>query len=611
MASDLSKYAPAWVQSRWARVVLWSVAGVVVLALLAPYLLNVDRYRGTISDMISLQTGRKVTLGRLHATILPSVGFSVDGFSMANPPGFVQGQMVSAEEIHGALAFWPLVLRRELRIISLDLMAPRLMLLEDEGGRDNYTFAARHTAPIPSPKKPEGAAPTSVTLMIDQVTLHDADIFYGTVDRRGRPAATLNVAGLNVELRQLALQPLRLREWQADAQLGGTQLIVAGWNTPVAFDSGSLTLRDNKVDSGFTLQFGKAARIEGTLHILDIEHAVPQFDVKTEELDVNALLSGAVPEPIIPARGARATPAPPAPAARARTAVAQPAAGPSRLVAEGHLAAERIRQGPYTAGPFTADLRIFNDRTEIWPFTLRLADGAVQLTARTDRRQVPQRFSANVQVRDLNTEQILRDSPQLRGKFAGTAELDLQLIGSIEPQWTQSLTGTGQFAVRNGRIAGFNLTGAAQSLANLAGVSGDTPFTRIAGDLNIRDGRVASRQIHMDSPRGTLDLKGSCGFYGSLDYEGQMIAQLGGSGAAGSATGAPDMLSGLLGNALSRNLRQAQVTVPFTLKGTVQQPQLRPGRTSPKFTRTAQANQPGQSMQSQQNGGAFPNLFGR
>jgi hypothetical protein len=198
----------------------------------------------------------------------------------------------------------------------------------------------------------------------------------------------------------------------------------------------------------------------------------------------------------------------------------------------------------------------------------------------------------------------------LRGKFAGTAELDLQLIGSIEPQWTQSLTGTGQFAVRNGRIAGFNLAGAAQSLANLAGVNGDTPFTRIAGDLNIRDGRVASRQIHMDSPRGTLDLKGSCGFYGSLDYEGQMIAQLGGSAAAGSATGAPDLLSGLIGNAMSRNLGKTQVTVPFLLKGTVQQPQLRPGRASPKFTKTAQANQPGQSMQSQQNA-AFPNLFGR
>jgi hypothetical protein len=265
-------------------------------------------------------------------------------------------------------------------------------------------------------------------------------------------------------------------------------------------------------------------------------------------------------------------------------------------VAQGHLAAERIRQGPYAAGPLTADLRVYSDRTEIWPFTLRFAGGAVQLTARTDRRQVPERFSANVQVRDLNMEQILEDSPQLRGKFAGTAELDLQLVGSLEPQWASSLTGNGQFAIRNGRIAGFNLTGAAQSLADLAGVSGDTPFTRIAGDLNIRNERIASRQIHMDSPRGTLDLKGSCGFYGSLDYEGQMIAQLGGGPAPTSGSSVRDILAGVIGSAIGR-AGQGQVTVPFVLQGTLQKPELRPGGAAPRFTKPAQPTQPAQPSQ--------------
>jgi uncharacterized protein involved in outer membrane biogenesis len=612
MSGDLLKYAPAWVTSRWAKTVAGLLLAVLIFALLAPYLLNVDRYRGTIADMISMQTGRKVTLGRLRATFLPTIGFSVDGFQMANPVGFVQGPnpMIAADEIHGALAFWPLALRHELRVISLDLEEPRLTLLVDEGGRNNYTFPPRHAAPAATPKKPAGPAPASLTLMVDQVTLHDADIFYGTIDRRGQAAATVNIAGLDVQLRQLALQPLRIRDWQADAELVGTQLVVAGWNTPVAFESGSVTLRDNKLDASFTLQFGKAARVQGTLDIADIEHAVPQFDVKTGQLDVDALLSGATaPQPVIPARGPRPASAPAlAPAARARVVAGQPATGLSRLVAQGHLAADHIREGTYTAGPLTADLRIYNDRTEVWPFTLRMADGAVELTARTDRRQVPQRFSANIEARNLNTEEILHDSPQLRGKFAGAAEMDLQLIGSIEPQWTQSLTGKGQFAIRNGRIAGFNLAGDAQSLANLAGISGDTPFTRITGDLDIHDGRIASRQIHMDSPRGTLDLKGSCGFYGSLDYEGQMITQLGGP-ATGSANGARD-LSGLISNALGRNMGQTQVTVPFVLKGTLQKPQLRPGRVAPKFAKASQSDQPGHSVQPQQTATPFPNLFG-
>jgi uncharacterized protein involved in outer membrane biogenesis len=485
------------------------------------------------------------------------------------------------------------------------------MLLEDDRGRDNYTFSSPRPAPAAAPPAGGGSeaasSSQSVALRVDQVTMSDAAVFYGTVDRRGRPSAAVNVTGLDLDLRQLALQPLRVKEWQADARLSGAQLTLAGWNAPVSFDSGDATLRDGKLDSSFTLQFGRAARIQGTLNVPNVESAVPEFDLKTDQLDLSALLAGISEAPA--GRGVGAQGAAPAVGARA---AAVPATGPSRLVAQGKIAAERIRREPYTAGPLTAELRVFTDRTEIWPVVLRIADGAVQLTARTDRRQVPQRFSANIQVRDLNTGRILDQSPDMRGKFAGTGELDLQLIGSLGPQWARSLTGTGQFAIRNGRITGFNLSGAAQSLANLAGVSGDTPFTRIAGDMNIRNQRIASQQIHMDSPRGTLDLRGSCGIDGTLDYEGQMIAQLGGAAATPSGNTARDIISGVIGGAIRSRVGEGQVTVPFILRGTLQQPQLRPGRTAPSFSRPAQPSQPAQPAEPQENQGfSFPNLFGR
>jgi len=627
MTADFSRYAPVRLKARWAKVLGGVLAALLVMALAAPYLLEVDRYRGRISDIISMQTGRKVTLGKLRATVLPRIGFSVNGFEMANPPGFTQGQLILAEEIRGSLAFWPLLLRRELRVVSLELIEPRLRLLEDDRGRNNYTFPPRTSAPSATPRPAQasqagttaGSPAAALTLMVDQVTMTHAAVFYGVIDRRGRPAATVHVSNLNIELREIALQPLRIRQWQADASLGGSQLTLAGWNTPLLFDSGTVSLRDGKLDSSFTVQLGKAARVEGTVTVPDIEDAVPQFDVKTGDLDFAALLAGTA-EPI-PGRGRALNPAnalPPgvnriparAPVAAASTATAEP----SRLAAYGHLAAERVRQGSYEAGPLSADLRIYNDRTELWPFTLRLAGGAIQLTARTDHRQTPQRFSANIQVNNLSTERILQDSPSLKGKFAGTAEIEMQLIGSLETRWTESLTGQGQFVIRNGRIAGFNLTGAAQSIANLAGVRGDTPFTSIAGDFSIRDERFISRRIHVDSPRGTLDLTGSSGFYGSLNYEGQMIARIGGPGAASgqSSGGVTDILSGAISSAMGRNAGAAQVTVPFILRGTMQQPELRPGRTAPKFIRIAESSPPGPSGPSQEtNTYSFPDIFGR
>ena len=54
-----------------------------------PYFLNVDRYRDTISDAIAKQTGRKVTLGPIHARLFPGAGVSVSDLHIGNPPAFL------------------------------------------------------------------------------------------------------------------------------------------------------------------------------------------------------------------------------------------------------------------------------------------------------------------------------------------------------------------------------------------------------------------------------------------------------------------------------------------------------------------------------------------
>ena len=92
-----------------------------------------------------------------------------------------------------------------------------------------------------------------------------------------------------------------------------------------------------------------------------------------------------------------------------------------------------------------------------------------------------------------------------------------------------------------------------------------------------------------------------------------MIAQLGGGAAAASGSSARDIISGVIGGAISSRVGQGQVTVPFALRGTLKQPQFRPGRAAPSFAKPpAQPNQPAQPSQPQENKGfTFPNLFGR
>ncbi len=260
----------------------------------------------------------------------------------------------------------------------------------------------------------------------------------------------------------------------------------------------------------------------------------------------------------------------------------------SELLAEGHLAADRIRSGAQLAGPATADLRLYSDRMEIWPVTVRLGDGALQLSARTDRRQAPQRFSINVQARNLNLGQIVVTSPALREKFAGTGELDLQLFGSLDEAWQKSLLGKGQFAVRNGRIAGVNIYDATQSPTEVAVARGDTTFTAITGDLTIAAQRIGSNDLHLESPRGTADLRGTCGFDGSVSYAGQISTPPSPESAAAAS---PAMRSSLCSNKPAQNKN----VVRFLLHGTLENPQLLPSRAKINFARPLPARRPGKN----------------
>ena len=652
-------------QSHLLRIGAGIAAILFLAALLAPYFLNVDRYRPNIVAFLAAETNRPVVIGELRARLLPAVGFTADGFHLGNPQGFAPGEFISAAQVRGTLAFWPLVLRHDLRIKSIELIRPRLALLEDARGENNYTFPSALAATpkssatnSPEPKGGPHSARETRTLLIDRMTLRDAEVIFGGIDESGTVSATVDAQGFAVTLRHLALRPMLVRDWLVDAKLGGARFTLAGWDGPVAFHSGTATLRGGDLESAFSADFGAAARLSGTFSVADVEHAVVKFDLKSDDVDVDALIAGATAKPAATSKAAATLSSPVAPApfgnahagniptgniptgniptgdagpaaphvfdttragavnhrtptagplpvsprvsppispvAKTATAAASPLG--SELLAEGHLAADRIRSGAQLAGPATADLRLYSDRMEIWPVTVRLGGGALQLSARTDRRQTPQRFSINVQARNLNLGQIVVTSPALREKFAGTGELDLQLFGSLDEAWQKSLLGKGQFAVRNGRIAGVNIYDATQSAAEVAVARGDTTFTAITGDLTIAAQRVGSSDLHLGSPRGTADLRGTCGFDGSLSYAGQISTPP-------SPESAPATSGGNRAKLAHNTPAQNKNVVRFLLHGTLENPQLLPSRTKINFVAPPPGAPAGKKPDS------FPNLF--
>jgi hypothetical protein len=550
-------HGPSPMQLRWLLIGAGVIALLVIIALIVPLFINADAHRPEVAAAIESATGRQAVIGRIHVRLLPTAAVVVDGFQLSNPPNFAPGNVLSVDQIRGSLALGAL-LHGEIHVTSLELVHPTVVLSQDENGRDNYTLPSQMNSGSAGAKQADGSS-TSALTAIDSVTLTNADISLVRIPRPGaQPFTMLEVQDLSASLKNITLDAASIGQWQADAKLGGVHAELGAFAEPIVFLGGEVKLDQGAMDSDFQVQVGSVADLKGTLHVSNVKQPVTTFEISTPTFGADALLASL-----------RKTP--PSPAAKAQTQAA-PAETGNTLLAQGKVSADRVGWTPYVGGNASAEIRIYGDRTEIGPASITLYGGTLQFTARTDARQTPERFSSNIKLQNLDIGHMLAVSPtDLRGKMTGHADFDLELVGSTGGAWQSALTGSGHFSVHDGTLPGVNLAGSLGALAKAAGLK-ETKFSSIAGDLAIKDGRVNSKLTTMNATPGAVELTGGFGLIDqSLNFSGKATlspAALGGAPA--------EAIAGLLGAALNRKV--ANITLPFTLSGTIAHPIFLPGK---------------------------------
>ena len=550
---------------RWGKILLVVVAVFVVIGLALPYVLDVDRYKPEILAAIEKETGRKASIGKIRARFIPTVGFTIEDVVLGSPASFGDNPLLSVKYIRGSLAWGPL-LSRKFQLSGIELVGAKVQLIEDENGRANYEFPSKPKASQPAP----GALDFQLA-DIDEIEITDAQIVLAQVaGRQRRLIPAIHASNLNAELGNVALDAAKLKQATGEANLKGVKVELPGL-APLEFRSGAMTLAKGALDANFRTSLGNAADVTGKIRVDDLDKTIAKFEMSMPLLDLGQLASA----------GAQTSP----------TAAAGSAPRKSELIAQGRVTADKIRFAPHEATAAKVDVRIFTDRVEAWPVTLNFYEGTVSATARLDRRQTPERFSASIEIKNVNMAKVLDAMPDVKQKVTGTAEVTLQLAGALGPNLMSSLTGNGNFAMRNGKLPGLDLGASMQTLAKVQKfltfgkgsaeqLRGETPYNSITGDLNIGGSRVRSERIHLDSPVGTVDLRGSFGFDETLDYAGNAVLMGGQTGEA--ANNPVAAITGILGSVTKQTV--GRVSIPFTVRGTFSKPNAMPGGGIPGFS---------------------------
>ncbi len=131
--------------SRRSRRMMWVVPLVLVLALLVPPLVNVNRYRGRVAGAISQALGREVTVSYITLKLLPRPGLVLSNFVVAEDPSYGAEPMLRADTVTAYLRLTSLW-RGRLEIGTLDLDNPSLNLVRRPDGHWNVEELVERTS---------------------------------------------------------------------------------------------------------------------------------------------------------------------------------------------------------------------------------------------------------------------------------------------------------------------------------------------------------------------------------------------------------------------------------------------------------------------------------
>jgi hypothetical protein len=143
---------------------LWVVLAVlvaVVLMLLIPPYINVNRYQKRITASIAESLGRPVHLDHVALTLLPEPGFTLDNFVVSEDPAFGSEPTIRAATVRATLRVSTLW-RRRIEFSSIALTDPSINLVHTAQGTwnlDSILLQASHIAAAPTAQRRAGPAP--------------------------------------------------------------------------------------------------------------------------------------------------------------------------------------------------------------------------------------------------------------------------------------------------------------------------------------------------------------------------------------------------------------------------------------------------------------------
>jgi len=183
---------------KWIGIV---IVAILVILIVVPFLIPINKFKPTIESKASEGLGRKVQLGNLSLSLLTgSVG--IDNVSVSDDPKFNSGPFLTAKTVKVGVELIPLIFSQQLNVTEITVVDPQVTMLKDPSGRWNFSSIGGASSKT-SPKAPAASGSNSAeAVSIGKLRLEDGQITLGNTNSRKRTVySKVNLTATDVAMK--------------------------------------------------------------------------------------------------------------------------------------------------------------------------------------------------------------------------------------------------------------------------------------------------------------------------------------------------------------------------------------------------------------------------
>jgi AsmA protein len=434
----------------------------VLLALLLPFIIDLNKYQDQYRPIIEDALNRKVSLKDIRLTIFPRIGARIAEFSVLDDPAFGSNSFASLTSLDIGVKLMPLLSGR-VEVEEITLRDPAITVIKNRDGALNVSTIGKKGPAEPKATTrvlthpPEGPLRILALLAVDRVSLTGGKVTYR--DLSAEKPAEYTLQDLTVRLSSVGLgQTPNLH----------VSTLVQPMNVPLTIDGGFGPLKETT----------------------DIEAATATVSLgNTQFVLTGRSVSG-----------------------RTSINVASP------VINTADLPVALPLNKPIEIKNLQISAELHDQQAQVSNLAFDLLNGQIKAQGGLTLGTEAPPFDAHVAVQGLHLGPALEAVGADVLSISGSAAADLAVRGRgfSMSDLTKALEGVGHVAVKDGKLEGVNLLQGVAALLKVTGITTDdvkaTVFSTIEGDVVIKQGVITVQRLLVESHDFQAAVAGTVGF---------------------------------------------------------------------------------------------------